>query len=160
MAAMTRFSQGVGVLLLAAAGALAHAADTAQDLKTMHSVEQNWLVAYNAGDVAGVVGLYADEAVLMPPNQPAITGKAALRSYYVKELAAAKKGGAVISIAPNPAGATNGDMGWEAGSYLVHDPAGRVIEAGKYLSVFRKLQGQWRYVRDTWNSDGALTAAK
>jgi hypothetical protein len=29
-----------------------------------------------------------------------------------------------------------------------------VIDTGKYLSVSKKKDGEWLYIRDTWNSDG------
>jgi uncharacterized protein (TIGR02246 family) len=132
-----------------------HAADTAQDLKAMHGIEQSWMKAYNAGDAEAIAALYADDALLMPPNQPGVSGKAAIRSHFIKEVAAAKKEGLVVSGSATPDGATNGDLGWEAGTYTVKDKSGRVLEAGKYLSVFRKADGKWRYVRDIWNADSA-----
>jgi hypothetical protein len=30
---------------------------------------------------------------------------------------------------------------------------GAVVETGKYLSVSRKKDGKWLYIRDTWNSN-------
>jgi hypothetical protein len=30
---------------------------------------------------------------------------------------------------------------------------GAVVETGKFLSVSRKKDGKWLYIRDTWNSD-------
>jgi hypothetical protein len=41
----------------------------------------------------------------------------------------------------------------------VKDKAGKVLEAGKYLSVSRRKDGKWLYVRDTWNADGAPAPA-
>jgi hypothetical protein len=37
----------------------------------------------------------------------------------------------------------------------VTDKSGKVLEAGKYLSVSMKKAGKWLYVRDTWNADAA-----
>jgi len=152
MAAIPKFALYLGALLLAGA---AQAADTAQDLKAMHGVEQTWMKAFNAGDAESIANLYDEDALLMPPNQPAVNGKAAIRAHFLKEVEAAKKGGVVVSGSSNPDGATNGDLGWEAGTYLVKDKAGHTIEAGKYLSVFRKKGSKWLFVRDIWNADGA-----
>jgi hypothetical protein len=30
---------------------------------------------------------------------------------------------------------------------------GAVVETGKFLSVSRKKDGKWLYLRDTWNAD-------
>jgi len=45
-------------------------------------------------------------------------------------------------------------MSWSSGTYVLKDKAGHVIDTGKYLSVSKKKDGKWLYVRDTWNSDG------
>ena len=69
-------------------------------------------------------------------------------------VAAATKDGLAFSLDPKPAGSARGDMGWSSGTYVAKDKTGRVLETGKYLSVSRKKDGKWLYVRDTWNSDG------
>lgn len=51
-------------------------------------------------------------------------------------------------------------MGWQSGTYVVKDKAGKVVETGKYLSVSMKKDGKWPYVRDTWNADGAPAPAE
>jgi len=33
---------------------------------------------------------------------------------------------------------------------------GAVVETGKFLSVSRKKDGKWLYIRDTWNADAPL----
>jgi hypothetical protein len=43
-------------------------------------------------------------------------------------------------------------MGWESGTYKV-TVKGAVVETGKFLSVSRKKDGKWLYIRDTWNAD-------
>ena len=51
-----------------------------------------------------------------------------------------------------------GDTGWESGSYMVTDASGATVDSGSYLSVSRKVNGKWLYVRDTYNSDRPLPA--
>ena len=43
-------------------------------------------------------------------------------------------------------------MGWESGTYTA-TVKGAVVESGKFLSVSRKKDGKWLYIRDTWNAD-------
>ena len=43
-------------------------------------------------------------------------------------------------------------MGWESGTYRVTVKSA-VVETGKFLSVSRKKNGKWLYIRDTWNAD-------
>ena len=53
-------------------------------------VADAYVKASLAGDVKAMVALYTDDAIEMPPNQPAVRGRAAIEQYYVKEMAAAK----------------------------------------------------------------------
>jgi len=143
--------------LLACSGS-AFAADTAADVKAMHDVDQAWLKAYNAADGEALAALYAENAILMPPGAPAAHGRAAIRAYLTADSAAAQKAGVTFHLAANSDGGANGDMGWVSGTYSVTDKSGKVVETGKYLSVSKKEGGKWRYIRDTWNADGAAPA--
>jgi hypothetical protein len=37
---------------------------------------------------------------------------------------------------------------------------GAVVETGKFLSVSRKKDGRWLYIRDTWNADAPPAPAQ
>jgi len=124
-------------------------------LGALEAVDQAWVKGFNAGDADAVAALYDEKAVLMPPNVPAVQGRAAIRDFLAKEMAGAKKAGLVLALDAKPAGGASGAMGWESGSYTVRDKSGTLVEAGKYLSVSAKKGGKWLYVRDTWNADGA-----
>ena len=87
-------------LLMLAAGA-AVAADTAADEAAVRALNPSWFKAYNAGDIAGVAALYADDAVLCIPGAPAARGKAAIREALDKDRAVCRgegedSGGSVV----------------------------------------------------------------
>lgn len=99
---------------------------------------------------------HEDAACGGPPNAPSVSGRAAIRGFFAREMDGAKKAGVAFSLGAKPAGGVSGGMGWQSGTYAVKDKAGKVVEAGKYLSVSKKQGGgKWLYVRDTWNADGA-----
>lgn len=139
-------------------GVDALAADAAAEVAAMHAVDQAWLKAYNAGDADALASLYDEKAILMPPGAPAAHGRAAIRAFLAADVAGSAKAGVTFHLGTNPDGGANGDMGWVSGTYSVTDKSGKTIDAGKYLSVSKKEGGKWRYVRDTWNSDGAAPA--
>jgi hypothetical protein len=35
----------------------------------------------------------------------------------------------------------------------VIDAAGKTVETGKYIEVWRRINGKWLMVRDIWNDD-------
>jgi len=131
--------------------------DTAAEETALKAVTKAWLEAYNAGDVETIVAMYTEDAVLMPPHAAVANGPAAIRAYLTADTAGAKAAG--IKLVPGPATAgVAGDTGWESGSYTVTDASGATVDSGSYLSVSRKVNGKWLYVRDTYNSDRALPA--
>jgi len=117
-----------------------------------------WGKAYNAGDAAGVSAQYADDALLMPPGHAGVRGKDAIRAFFDLDVAASQKAGVVFNLAPATDVGIAGDTGWESGTYTV-TLNGSVVETGKFLSVSQKKDGTWRYIRDTWNADGAPAPA-
>jgi uncharacterized protein (TIGR02246 family) len=129
--------------------------DTAAEEAALKAVTAAWLDAYNAGDVEKIVAMYAEDGVLMPPHAPVATGHAAIRAYLTADTAGAKAAG--VKLVPGAATAgISGDMGWESGSYTIAAASGGTVDSGSYLSVSRKSNGKWLYVRDTYNSDRPL----
>lgn len=147
---------GVGLLLaVSACRSTPATVDTAADEAALKAATQTWLNAYNGGDVDAIVALYAEDGVLMPPHAGVASGKAAIREYVMKETSAAKAAG--VKLVPGTATAgVSGDMGWESGTYTVTDRSGQTVDSGSYLSVSRKVDGKWLYIRDTYNSDRPL----
>jgi len=144
----------------AAAAATAQAqANSVPDMVALRGTDLAWVKHFNAGNPNGVAVLYEENAVLLPPNAPAVTGRAAIRSFLAGQMSAARKAGLTFALGADPAGGISGDMGWQSGTYTVKDQLANVVESGKYLSVFHKQGRKWYYVRDTWNSDGPPAAS-
>ena len=136
--------------LLVVTSGLAQAASP--DEAAIRAQTTAWEKAYNGGDAKGVAALYAEDAVLMPPGAPPSNGRAAIQDYFTKDVAASKSAGAVMVLNPKTDVGVSGKMGWESGTYKV-TVKGAVVETGKFLSVSRKTDGKWLYIRDTWNAD-------
>ncbi|WP_342118585.1 YybH family protein [Pseudoduganella sp. OTU4001] len=149
-------AQLAGVMFLAAVcAAPAWAADSKADLTAIQAVDNGWLKAFSAADGEGLGRLYDENAVLLPPNAPAVMGRAAIRDFLLKEAQGAAKAGMVFSFGDKREGGSSGNLGWSSGTYTVKDKDGKVVETGKFLSVNKKVNGKWMYLRDTWNADTA-----
>ncbi len=111
------------------------------------------------GDTSFAAGVYADDAILMNPNEPAWRGKAAIVKGYAGMLASVK-----ISAfsAKTEDVMVSGDLAVEtgAGEWTFTPPKGKpMTDKVKYLTVWKKqTDGSWKVVRDINNSD--LPAAK
>jgi len=132
----------------------ASAANPAAEVAALHAADQVWVKSYNSGDADTAAGLYAADALLMPPGAPTAHGRAAIRAFLATDMAASAKAGVTFYLGATPDGGVVGNMGWVSGTYAVKDKSGKVVDAGKYLSVSKKEGGKWLYIRDTWNSDG------
>jgi uncharacterized protein (TIGR02246 family) len=142
--------------LVALAG-YAHAA-AGGDEAAIREQTTSWIKAYNGGDAKAIAALYAEDAVLLPPGAPAAKGRAAIREFMTKDIAGSKAAGAVFHVNPKTDVGVSGDMGWESGTYWV-TVKGATVESGKFLSVSRKKDGKWLYIRDTWNADAPSSPA-
>ena len=162
---MSRFRNAaiVAAGLLALTGCAKNApsaGDTAADEQAIRAINPAWFKAYNAGDVDGVVALYADDAVLNIPGAPAARGRAAIRDAYVTDIAASAAGGVSNSQGANGEFGVSGDLGWEWNTFTVRDKSGTTVDAGKYVTVYGRKNGKWLIIRDIWNSDAPPAPSK
>lgn len=101
-----------------------------------------------AGKVEQMVSIYADDAVLMPPNMPSMMGREAIAQYWGGLLQMGKVDVDLIMDDFH----VEGDLAVERGRYEVTAP---IVESGKYLLVLRKQGGKWRVVTDIFNASQA-----
>jgi len=151
--------QSVGAMaiagLLACAGCTA--APPAQDIEADKAKLQadalSWFDFYAKADGEGMANLYADDALLMPPGTPAVTGRAGIKTFLGDDAAKTKGAGLAIKNGSVTGVEVSGDIGWISGNYTVVDGSGAAVDSGSYLSVHKRTNGAWLYTRDIWNSD-------
>jgi ketosteroid isomerase-like protein len=90
----------------------------------------------------------------MPPNQPAVVGKAAIRE-LVSQLLEIE----TFTVAHHPRTvevSLGGDLAclYYTYEFTVKDAKGTAVtEKGKDISVYKQISGSWKLVIDMWNSD-------
>ena len=112
-----------------------------------------WFEHYANVNADGMANLYAEDALLMPPGAAAVTGRSAIKAFLGDDAAKSKAAGISLRNGSVTGAGVSGDLGWVSGNYTVVDAKGAVLDSGNYLSVHHRTNGQWLYVRDTWNSD-------
>jgi len=134
----------------------ANASDVAQLLTT----DREWAKVSSTGTSAdSVLAFWTDDARVLLPGQPEMSGKAAIRKMV---LGALKTPGFHITWTPERAAvARSGDLGYTYGANEVTAPdsAGRLVTTpGRYLTVWRKgADGRWRCVQDYSTPASATT---
>jgi ketosteroid isomerase-like protein len=104
---------------------------------------------FNDGDRAGLIALYADDAVLLPPGPRTFTGPREIQSFWqqtarIKELRFERREVRVLGAAA----CEIGDL------HLAVGPQSRDV-AMKYVLVWHKAAGQWKVETMIWNAAGA-----
>jgi len=102
--------------------------------------------AMRAGDVEGFMALYADDAVLLPPNAPAFNGATQVRKFWGGLLAAGKPD---IDLIVDDV-TSSGELAVERGHYELTTP---FKDSGKYIVVWRYRGGKWQIIDDMFSSN-------
>src|SRR6266481_2465662 len=122
---------------IAAAGGCAQtppAPDTAADQAKLKSDALIWFEHYAKADADGMANLYAEDALLMPPGAPAVTGRPGIKTFLGEDAAKSKAAGISVKNGSVTGTGVNGDSGWISGTYTVVDASGATIDSGSYLS--------------------------
>ncbi len=121
------------------------------DLDGLRAMGTKWQAAFDAKDPAAIAALYADNGAMLPPNDSAAQGRAAVEAFWVAFLSSGVGGGIKDTEVY-----ASGDLGYKSGSYVITDPGGTTIDVGKYIEVWRHVDGRWQMTHDIFNSDMAL----
>jgi uncharacterized protein (TIGR02246 family) len=124
------------------------------DLQAIEQVAANWRAGWLAGDVDALLALYADDPVLLPQGQPAVTGRDAIRSLYEAVLREVHFTSESILNEVD----ASGDLGYFWSTYrLTATPKGggdSTTSAGKSIFIVRRQRdGAWKIARLIDNSD-------
>lgn len=136
----------------------AEVAVKAQASPELAAVADAWAQNLNAGDIDGLVALYAEDARILPPNAEMAQGHDAVRAIFGGMIDAGLTG-SLATIETMVAA----DIGYRIGTYTLTAPDGSQADQGKYLEIWREINGEWKISVDTFNSDlpaaGAAEAA-
>ena len=128
---------------------LAIAATSVEAQEGAKGLDEAWVKGANANDVEAVVGLYADDAILYPPDGPKVEGKAAIRAYYAAWLGANTVSDAKILESHSK---NSGDLStsWGEVSLTTKPKAGGEPTTFKVraTSVAARRGGKWLYITD------------
>jgi uncharacterized protein (TIGR02246 family) len=129
-----------------------HATPTGPDVDAAKAWLADYTAAMNAGDLEAVLALYGNDATSMPPDEPAVSGLDALRTWYAPILEhysfdlTATVDEALVAC----------DLAVLRSSYdsriTPKDGSESVTQHGSWLIVLREQDdGSWKLWRDMWS---------
>jgi uncharacterized protein (TIGR02246 family) len=138
---------------------------TGADSTALTKVRTDFMAAWNAGNVDGVVALFTADGVVQPSDMPAVVGKNALQTYYNKTLGTPMRPKLDV-----PPGMFIGrqDVAVASGPFTMTPPAPPAPAKGaapappppmqgKYLLVLMKqADGSWKITHDAVTMDAPM----
>jgi ketosteroid isomerase-like protein len=111
-----------------------------------------WEKIYAAKDLAKAVAFCDEHGSMLVPNAPIATGKEALAKAIASDFAQGN-----TTWHPNKVGvARSGELGYTSGTtdLTFKDPSGKTVTSkGNYLTVWKKADGSWKVLFDSFNFD-------
>ena len=122
------------------------------------SAADRLLAALRTDSPDSLVALLADDVIIMPPNEPVLKGKAAVRTWYEQFVKQMRTSSLTISDREVLIG---GDYATEVAGFewtLAPVAGGTpVVDRGSYIQVWhRGADGRWMFSREVWNSSAPL----
>jgi len=134
-----------------AADASAQPVDMEAVKAEIQALETAWGAAQSAKDINALMAMYTDDAISMADGSPSLKGKAAIQARQEEEFAKAPDGLSSTYTVEEVYG--DGDIVTEIGSGVTKDASGAVVRTGKYMVVWKKVDGKYLCAREIYNSD-------
>jgi uncharacterized protein (TIGR02246 family) len=152
-----------GVLVLSSFAVMAQpkTTDKKSDEQAIRSISKNWLDLTKKNDAAACAALFADDGVSYGMNEEPFVGPAAIKKHFSdthdknpKEMVDWSTDRVEVS--------SSGDLAVEYGKYKVTGlgPDGKDSDFGKYVTVYRKVNGVWKVAADIGSSTKPMVASK
>lgn len=125
----------------------------AATVEELGQMNRDFAIAMNARDAHAAASLYDENASILPPNEPMVTGRANIEAYMQGFLDA----GYVEGFSTTIDASSDGNLGYETGTFLIKmkAPDGTIIdETIKFIELLkRNEEGKWMSIYGMWSSN-------
>ena len=130
---------------LAAASAPAASADVRAEIE---AANRQFEAAAAKGDGTGLAALYPASGQALPAGSDVVNGTEALGKFWQGVLDSGVKGARLKTLEVE----SHGDLAHEVGQYELLDAAGKILDRGKYVVIWKKDGGRFKLHRDIWTT--------
>jgi ketosteroid isomerase-like protein len=126
----------------------------------LHIRSDGLQAAESAFDATRATAFWATDAVIQPASSPVVVGRDAISALYRSFFSS----GAIKELRGTPTHLTmarSGDLAYETGinRIVLRTPNGDVLDMGKYLLVWKRIDGEWYASALSYNSDAVAPVA-
>ena len=121
-----------------------------EDINTLRSLSDTYVERTLAGDFAAVAAMFTENAVLLPPNESMVQGRAAAQAYLEAYPTITEFQSTAVEVGGS------GDTGFVRGTYSLRANADgmEITDTGKWMIIVAKQEdGSWLTTSQIWNSD-------
>jgi uncharacterized protein (TIGR02246 family) len=104
------------------------------------------------GDGAGLAGLYTADGQVLPTGSDPVRGSDAIQKFWQGVLDSGISSVRLTTVDLFGHGPT----ATEVGQYELRDKAGKMIDHGKYIVVWRHEGGKWKLLRDMFSTNTSI----
>jgi uncharacterized protein (TIGR02246 family) len=130
--------------------------DALAEINAIRKIEAQWVAAIKTKDTDKILSIFAPEAVVMNANTPACVGLQSIRksqeSWFSDTTIFHSTFTSTVDTIEVSA---SGDLAYARGNSQLNigTPNGIVEETDKWITIYRKINGEWKAIVDIWNSD-------
>ena len=112
------------------------------------AADDRCMATFNRGDAAGVAALYTEQGQLLPPNADFMIGREAIQAFWqgAMDMGIATAKIEILEVEEH------GDTAIEVSTYTLHAQDGTELDAGKFIVIWKRVEGEWKLHRDIFNS--------
>lgn len=131
--------------------------DRSEDEAALRDADLAWSKAAGTRDLDAIVDFMAFDGETLAPHEPAARDRAMIRASWANLMSLPN-----VAVRWEPRRvqvADSGELGFTSGSYTLSfdDAHGRPVhDHGKYLEVWKKVDGEWKCLMDAYSSDVPL----
>ncbi len=127
---------------------------TAKDKAAIEKAKRSWVAAFKSEDWDALVDSYAEDAVLLAPDELVISGREGIRAYYGTDEDTSNENFQTVSMGGDSKIVyVQGEF-----SFTIQTGDEEPVEAsGKYMEIWQKQEdGNWLITHDIFNANPAV----
>jgi len=156
-----RIAAAVGIAVAASACSPTGNADTTDVAAVRAAIDAanaTWAGLTSRGHADSIAELYADDAVLYPPNMGIVRGKEGIRQFFAQmnsmSASLGLKADTVFVHGPQAVEVGHWHFAWAPNAQ--RPPGAPAVDSGKYMARWVSQGGTWKMAQNIWNSDLAM----
>jgi uncharacterized protein (TIGR02246 family) len=149
----SRLDSLCAALIAAFIGCLAQPAHADGVRSAIEAADAQFSAVAAKGDGAALAALYAADGQLLPAGSDVIRGRDAIQKFWQGALDSGIAGIGLRTVEIFVQGPTV----TEVGQYELSDKAGKILDHGKYIVIWRHEGGRWKLLRDMFSTNVPAT---